>query len=212
MSEIKTTILPIVGLNCASCAQKAEKTISLIPGVKDSSVNFASKELHVAFLPRVTNLQEMQKAVQAVGYDLIIEEKECHELEMMHKRDLHKLRRKTIASALFSVPLVVIAMFFENMPFGNEIMWLLATPVVLWFGKDFFVNAWKQAKHGSANMDTLVALSSGIAYLFSVFNMLNADFWNNKGFEGHVYFEAASVIITFILLGRLLEEKAKDNT
>lgn len=99
-----------------------------------------------------------------------------------------------------------------EIPYANPIMWLFSTPVVLWLGKDFFVNAWKQAKHKSANMDTLVALSTGIAYIFSVFNMLFADFWHQRGLHAHVYFEAASVIIAFILLGKLLEEKAKGNT
>ena len=103
-------------------------------------------------------------------------------------------------------------MFFMDMPYGNEIMWFFSTPVVLWLGKDFFINAWKQTKHRSANMDTLVALSTGIAYLFSVFNMLFMDFWHQRGLHAHVYFEAAAVVITFILLGKLLEEKAKGNT
>jgi len=103
-------------------------------------------------------------------------------------------------------------MFFMNMPFANEIMWFLSTPVLFWLGSDFYINAWKQAKHRSANMDTLVALSTGIAYIFSVFNMLFADFWHQRGLHAHVYFEAAAVIIAFILLGKLLEEKAKGNT
>ncbi|MBW7892284.1 MAG: copper-translocating P-type ATPase, partial [Chitinophagaceae bacterium] len=111
-----------------------------------------------------------------------------------------------------SLPVVVIGMFFMDMPYGNEVMWAFATPVVLWLGKDFFINAWKQAKHRSANMDTLVALSTGIAYLFSVFNTLFADFWHQRGLHAHVYFEAAAVIIAFILLGKLLEERAKGNT
>ena len=103
-------------------------------------------------------------------------------------------------------------MFFMDMPYANLIMWLFSTPVLLWLGKDFFINAWKQAKHRSANMDTLVALSTGIAYLFSVFNMLFADFWHQRGLHAHVYFEAAAVIIAFILLGKQLEERAKGNT
>ena len=103
-------------------------------------------------------------------------------------------------------------MFFMDMPYADPIMWLFSTPVVIWLGRDFFVNAWKQAKHRSANMDTLVALSTGIAYLFSVFNMLFADFWHQRGLHAHVYFEAAAVIIAFILLGKLLEERAKGNT
>lgn len=103
-------------------------------------------------------------------------------------------------------------MFFMNMPYSNEIMWLLSTPVVLWLGRDFFKNAWKQAKHRTANMDTLVALSTGVAYIFSVFNTVFLDFWHQRGLHAHVYFEAAAVVIAFILLGKLLEEKAKGNT
>lgn len=107
---------------------------------------------------------------------------------------------------------MVIGMFFMDMPYANLIMWLLSTPVVFWLGRSFFASAWKQLKHGSANMDTLVANSTGIAYLFSLFNMLFPEFWLERGIHPHVYFEAASVIIAFILLGRLLEEKAKGNT
>src|SRR5690606_11225668 len=103
-------------------------------------------------------------------------------------------------------------MFFMDMPYANAVMWLLSTPVVLWLGNSFFANAWKQARHGSANMDTLVALSTGIAYLFSVYNIFFPEFWEHRGLQAHVYFEAASVIVAFILLGKLLEEKAKGST
>jgi Cu2+-exporting ATPase len=103
-------------------------------------------------------------------------------------------------------------MFFMDIPYANEIMWVLSTPVVVWFGQNFYINAWKQAKHRSANMDTLVALGTGVAYVFSVFNTLFPHFWHERGLHAHVYFEAAAVIITFILLGKLLEEKAKGNT
>jgi Cu2+-exporting ATPase len=108
--------------------------------------------------------------------------------------------------------LAVIGMFFMDIPFANYIMWMLASPVVLWFGKDFFVNAWKQAKHHTANMDTLVSLSIGVTYIFSVFNTLFPQYWHQRGLHGHVYFEAAAVVVAFILLGKLLEEKAKENT
>lgn len=111
-----------------------------------------------------------------------------------------------------TLPLVFIAMFFMDIPYANYIMWVLSTPVILGFGKDFFINAWKQTKHGSANMDTLVALSTGVAYIFSVFNTLFPDYWHSKGLHAHVYFESATVVIAFILLGKLLEENAKGNT
>src|SRR5690606_21483182 len=130
----------------------------------------------------------------------------------IHEKKYKKLKKKTFWAVILSLPVFIYGMFFMNAPYANEIMWAFATPVVLWLGRDFFINAWKQARHRSANMDTLVALSTGIAYVFSVFNMLFADFWTQRGLEAHVYFEAAAVIIAFILLGKLLEEKAKGNT
>ena len=140
------------------------------------------------------------------------EEKQQETLENIHTEKYQQLKRKTIWAVILSLPVVAIGMFFMEIPYANEIMWLLATPVVFWLGRDFFINAWKQAKHRSANMDTLVALSTGIAYLFSVFNILFPEFWHQRGLHAHVYFEAAAVIIAFILLGKLLEEKAKGNT
>ncbi len=206
--------LPVLNMSCASCAVSAESTVKSIDGVVDASVNFATATLSVEYLPGKTNLLALQKAVQSVGYDLLIEEESTQQetLEVLHDRKFRSLKSKTIWAILLSLPVVVIGMFFMEMPYGNAIMGIFATPVVLWLGRDFYRNAWRQAKHRSANMDTLVALSTGIAYIFSIFNMLFADFWQRRGLESHVYFEAAAVIIAFILLGRLLEEKAKGNT
>ena len=113
---------------------------------------------------------------------------------------------------MLAFPVVVIAMFLMNIPYSNWIMLILTTPVIFWFGRGFFINAFKQAKHGKANMDTLVALSTGIAYLFSLFSTVFPEFWHNRGQHAYVYFEAAAVIIAFILLGKVLEERAKSNT
>ncbi|MCC9019751.1 heavy metal translocating P-type ATPase [Flavobacterium lipolyticum] len=210
---VKNTF-PVLGMTCASCASSAESIVTYELGVVDASVNFATGNLTVEYLPNLTDASKLQKAVQGVGYDLLIleEAKQQESLETIHAENFKKLKNKTIWAVLLSLPVVVIGMFFMNIPYANEIMWLFSTPVILWLGKDFFVNAWKQAKHRSANMDTLVALSTGIAYLFSVFNMLFIDFWHQRGLHAHVYFEAAAVVIAFILLGKLLEEKAKGNT
>ncbi|MCD1116736.1 heavy metal translocating P-type ATPase [Chryseobacterium turcicum] len=205
---------PVLGMTCASCAGSAESIVTYEPGVIDASVNYATGNLTVEYLPNMTDATKLQKAVQSVGYDLLIvdEAKQQESLETIHAEKFKKLQNKTIWAVILSLPVVAIGMFFMDMPYGNEIMWAFSTPVVLWLGKDFFINAWKQAKHRSANMDTLVALSTGIAYLFSVFNMFFMDFWQQRGLHAHVYFEAAAVIIAFILLGKLLEEKAKGNT
>ncbi|WP_277631793.1 heavy metal translocating P-type ATPase [Avrilella dinanensis] len=209
-----TQTFPVLGMTCASCASSAESIVKHQEGVVSSSVNFATGNLTVEYLPDMTDATQLQKAVQSAGYDLLLEDesKQQETLETIHAEKFQKLKTKTIWAVLLSLPVVVIGMFFMNMPYANEIMWLFSTPVVIWLGRDFFVNAWKQAKHRSANMDTLVALSTGIAYIFSVFNMLFADFWHQRGLHAHVYFEAAAVIITFILWGKLLEERAKGNT
>ncbi|MCO5281389.1 MAG: heavy metal translocating P-type ATPase [Chitinophagales bacterium] len=213
VSTVKHTF-PVLGMTCASCAGSVESITQQQEGVVNVSVNFATGNLTVEFLPNMTNADKLQKAVQSIGYNLLIEEKNKQQetLESIHAEKYQKLKTKTIWAVILSLPVVVIGMFFMKIPYANLIMWAFSTPVVLWLGRDFFINAWKQAKHRSANMDTLVALSTGIAYLFSVFNMLFTDFWHQRGLHPHVYFEAAAVVIAFILLGKLLEEKAKGNT
>lgn len=210
---IKNTF-PVLGMTCASCAGSAESIAKYEPGVLNASVNFATGNLTVEYLPNMTDASKLQKALQSVGYDLLIvdETKQQESLEALHAEKFKKLKNKTFWAVILSLPVVTIGMFFMDIPYANEIMWFFSTPVVLWLGKDFFINAWKQTKHRSANMDTLVALSTGIAYIFSVFNMLFPDFWHQRGLHAHVYFEAAAVVIAFILLGKLLEEKAKGNT
>lgn len=209
-----TQTFPVLGMTCASCASSAESIVQHQEGVVNASVNFATGNLKVEYFPNVIEVTQLQKAVQGVGYDLLIgdESEQKPSLEAINAKKFKQLKTRTIMAIVLSLPVVVIGMFFMNMPYANHIMLVFSTPVVLWLGRDFFVNAWKQAKHRTANMDTLVALSTGIAFMFSVFNLLFANFWHQRGLQAHVYFEAASVIITFILLGKLLEEKAKGNT
>ena len=213
VSTVKHTF-PVLGMTCASCAGSVESIVKHQEGVIEASVNFATGNLTVEYLLNMTDATKLQKAIQSIGYDLLVEEenKQQETLEAIHAEKFQKLKTKTVWAIALSLPVVLIAMFFMDMPYATPIMWLFSTPVVLWLGRDFFINAWKQTKHRSANMDTLVALSTGIAYLFSVFNMLFADFWHQRGLHAHVYFEAAAVIVAFILLGKLLEEKAKGNT
>lgn len=210
---IKQTF-PVLGMTCASCAVSTESIVKSQPGVVGASVNYATSNLWVEYLPGMIDPNSIRKAVQSIGYNLVIDDSSNPpvSIEELHQKQYGKLKRKTILSVILSIPVVVIGMFLMDIPFANEIMWFFTTPVVFWFGRDFFINAWKQASHRSANMDTLVALSTGIAYLFSVFNMLFPQFWHRRGLHAHVYFEASAVIIAFILLGKLLEEKAKGNT
>lgn len=213
-NRVKKTF-PVLQMSCASCAISAESIVKGLNGVNNASVNFATATLSVEYQPDVITPEQIRTAVQDGGYDLLIEDDKdtaADALEDMHIKKFNILKKKTIFAIIFSLPVVIIGMFFMDIPYANEIMWVLSTPIIFWLGRDFLINAWKQAKHRSANMDTLVALSTSVAYLFSVFNTLFPQFWLDRGVHPHVYFEAACVIIAFILLGRLLEEKAKGNT
>ena len=205
---------PVLGMSCASCAARVEKTLNRQSGVKKAAVNYASATATVEYDPKNCSSEALQQAVQAAGYDLLINRdgNTLEEAEEAHNKKFTTLKLRTVWAVILSLPVVIIGMFFMDMPYANPIMWTLSTPIVFWLGRGFFSSAWKQLRHGSANMDTLVAISTGTAYLFSLFNMLFPDFWLSRGIHPHVYFEAASVIIAFILLGRLLEEKAKGNT
>jgi Cu2+-exporting ATPase len=214
--EVKTEkiIRPVLNMTCSACASSTQNILSFVPGVLAASVNYGNGKGNIEFLPGVVTPSDMKTALREIGYDLLIEEEEVsfENLEHLREENYIKLRRDTIWAVGLAVPLVIIGMFFMYAPFANIAMWLLATPALFIFGRRFFVGAWKQAKHHTANMDTLVALSTGIAYLFSLFNMLYPRFWENRGLEAHVYFEAAGVIIAFILLGKLLEARARGNT
>lgn len=209
---MKKKEIPVKGMSCAACAISIEKTLSTNPGVKSAAVNYAN---HVALLEweeDVVSLEKLQKEVQSKGYDLMIEDVLQEDLEKMQQEAYQNLKKKTIAAGILSLPVFLIGMFWMHLPYGNYIMWALTTPVLLVMGRQFFTQAWKLAIIGQANMDTLVALSTGIAYLYSSFNTIFPQYLASKGLEVHVYFEAASVIIFFILLGKTLESGAKAGT
>ncbi|WP_207512634.1 heavy metal translocating P-type ATPase [Longitalea luteola] len=211
-STVRKTF-PVLEMTCAACAISVESMLKSAAGVKDAGVNFANQTAWVEYDPAIATTTDLQKTVRSIGYDLVIDEANSNEIKEAAQREHYKaLQQRTIWASVLSVPVVIIGMFFMDMPYGNYISMLLTLPVVAWFGRSFFINAWKQARHGKANMDTLVALSTGIAFLFSAFNTINPGFWHARGIHPHVYFEAAAVIIAFISLGKLLEERAKYNT
>ena len=211
--NIKNTY-PVLGMSCASCAARVDKTLNGLPGVYQATVNYATAVAQVEYNPEVCSDATLQSAVQDAGYDLLVDTGEdvADKAEEIRLTRYRKIKRRTVAALLLSLPIMVISMFFEDISSLKYVLWILATPVVFGLGREFYINAWRQLKHGTSNMDTLVAVSTGIAYTFSVFNLLFPDFWLSRGIEPHIYFEAASVIIAFILLGRLLEERAKQNT
>ena len=209
----KQVSIPVTGMTCAACAVSVESMVANTPGVTQANVNFATQTLQVTYNPDKVCLTDMQKAVQSVGYDLIVDTDNAQEKQAeVQQQHYRLLKQKTVTAAILTLPVFLIGMFFMDMPYGNWIMMALSAPVVFYLGRNFFINAFRQARHGKANMDTLVALSTGIAFIFSAFNTLFPEFWHARGLHPHVYFEAASVVIVFIMLGKLLEEKAKSNT
>nr|WP_245776866.1 heavy metal translocating P-type ATPase [Spirosoma endophyticum] len=200
-------------MSCAACAVSVESTLKHTPGVIDAGVNYANQSAWVQFDPKVVTPIDLQHAVRSAGYDIVVdvEDPQAVQEEAQLQRS-ESIRQRTIWASILSLPVVIIGMFLMDLPYANWIMMGLSAPVVFGLGRSFYINAWKQAVHRQANMDTLVALSTGIAFLFSAFNTLYPAFWHQRGLHPHVYFEAASVVITFILLGKLLEERAKSNT
>lgn len=203
----------VTNMTCASCAGSVERFLNNQEGVSAASVNFANETANIEFT-EITSFDKLKSAVQSIGYDLMDTDSEAGKEQASQRKEneYQQLRKRVVGAMIFAIPLFVIGMFFMDMPYGNYIMWALSTPMLFYFGRQFFVGAWKQLKYRSANMDTLVAMSTGIAYAFSVFNTLNPHFWHSRGIHAHVYFEAAGIVIAFILLGKLLEERAKGNT
>lgn len=213
MRETETKVLPVLEMSCAVCAGNVESTVQALSGVEKASVNFAAGTLTVTYNPSVITLEVMQAAVQTAGYDLIVEAEDPVAMQEEKARMHYKiLRRNTIGAWTLSIPLALLGMVFMHVPLGNWIMMVLALAIMIFFGRSFYVNGVRHALKGKANMDTLVALSTSIAFLFSLFNTLCPGFWLGKGLEPHVYYEASGVIIAFVLLGKLMEERAKNST
>src|SRR6056297_850623 len=212
--SIKKETYPVEGMSCASCAKSVESMLSSLQGIKQANVNYANATVLVEFDENTVSPTDMEKSVNDIGYKLIIDTPADNvtELEAKEKLKLKQAKQRAFYSIAFAIPVFVIAMFFPNIPFANWLMMLLTLPVIVWFGREFYVIAWKQAKNKSTNMDTLVALGTGAAFLFSTFNTIFPEYLLSKGLQPHVYFEAATVIISLILLGRYFEAKAKSRT
>lgn len=212
-NQLKKEIFYVTGMSCAGCAANVQQSLAERNGVEQANVNFAASTVTVEYHPEEVTAEDLQKTVQEAGYDLVLDdENEESQAEVIQKKEYEILRRRTIGAIILALPVFVIGMFFMGMPYGEWIMLVFTLPVLIIFGWSFYINAWKQLKHGHANMDTLVAVSTGIAFLFSLFNTVWPEYWTDRGLEAHVYYEAAAVIIALILLGRLLESRAKANT
>ena len=209
----KQEIFRVEGMSCAACATSVQSMLSSQEGISSANVNFASQTVAVEYDPETIGFAVMKKTIQDIGYDLFEEVSEDPaETEARAARQLRVSRNRTAWSVAFSIPVFLIAMFFSDIPYANWIMLILATPVVIVFGREFFLQGYRLARHFQASMDTLVAMGTGTAYLFSVFNTFFPEVLLQHGLKPHVYYEAAVVIISLILLGRHLENRARSRT
>lgn len=210
---MKQTI-PVIGMACSSCSANIEKKLNTLKGVNSASVSLPGRSALIDFDPQVISLEKMKAEINALGYDLVIDKETS--VDEIEKREYVLLKRKTVLSWLFSIAVMCVSMRWIDLgsrDIANQVALLIALANMLYCGRQFYVSAFRQLLHGSANMDTLVALSTGIAFLFSAFNTFWGDaVWASRGVVWHTYFDASVMIITFVLTGRLLEEKAKDGT
>ncbi|WP_026969031.1 heavy metal translocating P-type ATPase [Algoriphagus terrigena] len=205
-------IFPVTGMTCAGCASSVETILQYTDGVKSAAVNFATNTVQVEY-DATTTPEKLNLALTDIGYGLVIDSQDVNEtVREEQEKKYQEVKKQTIGAALLTLPVFILGMFFMDWEPGKWISLGLSIPVLFFFGRHFYQNAWKQARHGKANMDTLVALSTGIAFIFSAFNLLFPEFWHSRGIHPHVYFEAATVIIVFISFGKMLEEKAKSQT
>ena len=210
---MKQTI-PVIGMACSSCSANIEKKLNTLKGVNSASVSLPGRSALIDFDPQVISLEKMKAEINALGYDLVIDKETS--VDEIEKREYVLLKRKTVLSWLFSIAVMCVSMRWIDLgsrDITNQVALLIALANMLYCGRQFYVSSFRQLRHGSANMDTLVALSTGIAFLFSAFNTFWGDaVWASRGVVWHTYFDASVMIITFVLTGRLLEEKAKDGT
>ena len=212
-AETQTDIYPVTGMSCASCAARVNKVLNGHCGVYEASVNYASATARVVYNPALCTPAALKTAVQGAGYDLLTYTTSDDEAaDKKRQSEYARLRRQTIGAVSLAVPIMILSMCCMDVPGVKYAVWLLSTVVVAWPGRRFYSSAWKQLRHRAANMDTLVACSTGVAYLFSLFNLFFPEVWLSRGIEPHIYFESVGVIIAFIMLGRLLEARAKQKT
>lgn len=210
---MKQTI-PVIGMACSACSANVEKKLSELDGINSASVSLPGRSALIDYDPEVISLEKMKTEINEIGYDLVIDKKTS--VEEIEKRTYTLLKRRTLLSWLFAIAVMCVSMQWIDLgsrDISNQVSLLIALSNMLCCGRQFYVSSWKQLLHGTANMDTLVALSTGIAFLFSSFNTFWGDAaWTSRGIVWHTYFDASVMIITFVLTGRLLEEKAKDGT
>ena len=226
---MKKTI-PVIGMACSVCSANVERKLNSLEGINSATVSLAGRTALVDYDPEKITLEDMKREISNAGYDLVIEADRS--AEEINRREFTLLKRKTLLSWLFAILVMAFSMGWVSLgmenttsmgdgmmmdshtsAFNNQISLILALLNMVYCGRMFYVSAWKQLKHRTANMDSLVALSTLIAFLFSAFNTFFGEMvWGARGIEWHTYFDASVMIITFVLTGRCLEEKSKDGT
>ena len=204
-------VLPVKGMTCAACANSVESTLNAQQGVSNAHVNFADNSVLVEYDPDSVTLEDLGLSVAGIGYELVTSV-DPDELEAEREKDFKRLRRKFLISLIFTLPVFIISMFMIPVPYSGFVQMILVLPVIFYSGRHFYINAWKKLKHKTSNMDTLIAMGTGTAFLYSVFNTFFPNFLRSYDLIPHVYYESAAVIITLILTGQLLEESAKRKT
>ena len=208
-------------MGCAACVARVQGTIKNLNGVSECNVSLASNSAQVDYDPGTITAADIKKAVQDAGYDLIVvneedsedsDEEAESEAQRYQEDYLKSLKRDMWLALILSLVVMLLGMGFNDFPGKGFVLWALATPVVFWCGRRFITTAWKQLRHGTTSMDTLVALSILISYIFSIVNLLFPEIWTSRGLKPHLYFESSTMIVAFILIGRVLEEKAKHST
>lgn len=215
MSKTVRKNFPVQGMGCAACVARVEGALKNRQGVSDVSVSLASNSARVDFDPAVCSPADLKKAVQDAGYDLIVEgsdDEGASEADRLQEDAWRKLRRDTVGALVIAALVMLLGMGFRDFPFKGIVLMVLSGTALVLYGRRFFKSGWNALRHGAANMDTLVALSVLISWLFSAFNLFFPQVWTSRGLQPHLYFESSAMILAFILTGRLLEEKAKHST
>jgi len=202
----------VQGMSCAACASSVESMLKTQKGVSEANVNFANHTVAVSYDASIVSPAQLKKTLDEIGYELVTETVDAEQLRAEKKETLNGLKKKLLIAAIFSLPVFVLSMFMIEIPFKNWVLLVFSIPVIFYSGRAFYINAWKKLKHATTNMDTLIALGTGTAFLFSLFNTLFPEYLLQFGLQPHVYYESAVVIITLILFGNFMEEKAKDRT
>ena len=211
--NLETKTVLVLDMSCAVCANNVETTVKQLPGVVDAAVNFATNTLTVKYNPQAITLLKMQEAVRKAGYDLVIESEDFVALQEEIEWKHYKILKRNMTGAWsFSIVLLLLSMLYAEPLWSKWLMMILSFIVISVFGRSFYINGIRHAVKGKANMDTLVTLSTAIAFLFSLFNTVYPQFWLSRGLEAHVYYDASGMIIAFVLTGKFLELRARNST